>query len=221
MKELEKRVITSALLLLILFLSFQFNYLLTFILSIFLILSSIEFIKIINKIYLKKMLLKYFYFLLGLLYITFFFILFIMISFGTLGGKFLILSFLLTCIASDIGGFIFGKIFKGKKLTKVSPNKTISGSIGSFILSIVTLNILFLFKIGTGSLDLERFLYNAILAFFISLGCQVGDLFISYLKRKAKIKDTGKLLPGHGGILDRIDGMLLGIPIGFLAIILI
>ena len=54
-----------------------------------------------------------------------------------------------------------------------------------------------------------------------SISCQLGDLFFSYLKRKAKVKDSGNFLPGHGGVLDRLDGILLGIPFGFLTLTLI
>ena len=114
------------------------------------------------------------------------------------------------CIFSDIGGLIFGKIFKGRRLTKISPNKTISGSIGSFVLSLTLVPIFYyLFP--------EKFnnTYElTMLAIIVSCVCQVGDLFISFLKRKANVKDTGDLLPGHGGVLDRIDGMLFAIPVG-------
>ena len=116
------------------------------------------------------------------------------------------------CICSDIGGLLFGKFFKGKKLTKISPNKTISGSIGSFILSL-TLVPIFNIYLKLQSIDL----YNLIwLVIIVSLLCQIGDLFISFLKRKAKVKDTSNILPGHGGLLDRIDGMLLAIPFGMI-----
>tara|TARA_Y100000816_G_C25765601_1_gene402099 strand:+ start:257 stop:616 length:360 start_codon:yes stop_codon:yes gene_type:complete len=117
-------------------------------------------------------------------------------------------------VASDMGGLIFGKIFKGPKLTKISPNKTISGAIGSLILSslcLLTLNYYLTKKIDINII---------IIALIISISCQIGDLFFSFLKRKSYIKDTGNYLPGHGGILDRIDGMLLGIPIGFLTFIM-
>ena len=109
---------------------------------------------------------------------------------------------------SDIGGYIFGKIFKGPKLTSISPKKTISGSIGSFILTFLVIGILMFYF--TGKLNFKIF----VLSFFISFACQLGDLFFSFLKRKAKVKDTGDILPGHGGLLDRIDGMLLAIPLG-------
>ena len=110
------------------------------------------------------------------------------------------------CIFTDIGGYIFGKIFKGKKLTSISPNKTYAGMIGSFLCSFIIL-ILFV----------KYFNFSFYLIFFtfiISLVSQSGDLFISYLKRKADIKDTGNFLPGHGGLLDRMDGMIFAIPIG-------
>ena len=119
--------------------------------------------------------------------------------------------FLFCCIASDIGGYIFGKILKGPKLTKISPKKTISGAVGSIVCSSLTLYIIFLFL---GNSNLKFLLIGAI----VSIGCQFGDIFFSYLKRKAKLKDTGKFLPGHGGFLDRIDGILLGIPVGFVAL---
>ena len=121
---------------------------------------------------------------------------------------------ILICICTDIGGFIFGKIIGGKKFTKISPNKTYAGIIGSFIIPLIF-----------------GYLYNAIyseilvlkiniflLIIFISFISQCGDLMISFFKRKAKIKDTGSILPGHGGILDRIDGMLLALPIGVIFI---
>ena len=124
--------------------------------------------------------------------------------------KLVILFLFSICICSDMGGLLFGKFFKGKKLTKISPNKTISGSIGSFILSL-TLVPIFNIYLKLQSIDL----YNLILlVIIVSLLCQIGDLFISFLKRKAKVKDTSNILPGHGGLLDRIDGMLLAIPFG-------
>ena len=121
---------------------------------------------------------------------------------------------ILICAASDIGGFIFGKIFKGPKLTKISPNKTIAGSLGSILLSIFVIIISGYFL----SLNINFFLI--MISIITSISCQIGDLFFSYLKRKAKIKDTGKFLPGHGGVLDRVDGILLGFPTGLISLIL-
>ena len=119
-------------------------------------------------------------------------------------------SLLITCISSDIGGYIIGKNLKGPKITKISPNKTISGSIGSFVFSCLT--FCGLFFLMTNNIN-----YIVVLTGIItSLACQIGDLFFSFLKRKAKKKDTGNILPGHGGILDRIDGILFGLPTGFI-----
>jgi phosphatidate cytidylyltransferase len=132
------------------------------------------------------------------------------IKFKNDGSELFIIYSLLVCISSDIGGLLFGKIFKGPKLTKISPNKTISGAIGSFVFSIILIPI---FINNLINLSLEKFI---LITFFISISSQVGDLFISFLKRKAKVKNTGDVLPGHGGFLDRIDGILLGLPIGIL-----
>tara|TARA_Y100000992_G_scaffold301348_1_gene272041 strand:+ start:608 stop:1285 length:678 start_codon:yes stop_codon:yes gene_type:complete len=118
------------------------------------------------------------------------------------------------CFLSDIGGYIFGKTIGGKKLTKISPNKTISGSIGSFIFSLIPI---FLFT-NLNNFELELNFNNIIFSLIISFVCQLGDLFISYLKRKAKIKDSGKILPGHGGILDRIDGIIFAVPFSYFLI---
>ena len=118
------------------------------------------------------------------------------------------------CFFSDIGGYIFGKVIGGKKLTKISPNKTISGSVGSLIFS--GLFILASFYFLTKNINFEII----VVGFITSFACQVGDLFFSFLKRKSFLKDTGNYLPGHGGILDRIDGILLGVPIGFLNLLL-
>ena len=114
------------------------------------------------------------------------------------------------CICSDIGGYVFGKIIGGKKLTKISPNKTISGSIGSFIFSILPIFLIDLQNYIDINFDFS--LKNILFCLIISLTCQLGDLFISYFKRLNKVKNTGSILPGHGGLLDRIDGIIFAIP---------
>ena len=116
------------------------------------------------------------------------------------------------CILSDVGGYIFGKTFKGKKLTRISPNKTYAGMIGSFILVII-FSLIYSYTIS-----FVDFWIIFIISILISLVCQIGDLLISLLKRKSKLKDTGNLLPGHGGLLDRIDGLLFALPFGLLLI---
>jgi phosphatidate cytidylyltransferase len=122
---------------------------------------------------------------------------------------------LLICALSDIGGFVFGKTFRGAKLTKISPNKTISGSLGSFIFAMIPsfiLKIIFLYTEIYFLSFANNLLLNLMICLFLSLVCQLGDLFISYFKRLSDVKDTGKILPGHGGLLDRIDGVIFAIP---------
>ena len=116
-------------------------------------------------------------------------------------------------ISSDIGGYIFGKIFKWKKLTKISPKKTISGVFGSYFLSVVCLFVFFeiLFIEPYSQPTFKFFLITII----FSTVAQIGDLTISYFKRLEKIKDTGKILPGHGGIFDRIDGLMFVVILAF------
>ena len=118
---------------------------------------------------------------------------------------------------SDTGGYVFGKVFKGKKLTKISPNKTYSGSIGSIFLSVLSLPVINLFQyIFLSSLLVDFYeIKYFFLTIFISLICQLGDLYVSYLKRKIEIKNISNILPGHGGILDRIDGLIFVLIIAF------
>ena len=111
---------------------------------------------------------------------------------------------------SDIGGLLFGKVFKGPKLTKISPKKTISGALGSFLLPLF---FTFFFQFYIFNITLLNLI---IITFFVSLCSQLGDLFISYLKRKANVKDTSNILPGHGGFLDRIDGIIFTIPLVYI-----
>ena len=141
-------------------------------------------------------------------FIYIFFIFFPMTgSFYSLGPVF-IFYILLVCIFSDIGGYVVGKIIGGKKLTKISPKKTISGSIGSFCFSLAPPFLFYIFDQSEHFYSFNNFL----LCLQISLVCQLGDIFISHIKRKAKVKDTGNFLPGHGGLLDRIDGIIFAIP---------
>ena len=129
-------------------------------------------------------------------------------------GKIFFIFILCICVCSDIGGYVFGKTFGGKKLIKISPNKTISGSIGSFIFSMFPLFLLN-FK------NQADFIFNFSLKYIffclaISLSCQIGDLVISYFKRLNKVENTGNILPGHGGLLDRVDGIIFAIPTVFI-----
>ena len=186
----------------------------TIMISTIIIISFItfyEFNRLISKI-LKSRVIKFLVSSSILLYLfIFLFIIFFVESTQYTIPKYKLYIFysIIVCVNSDIGGYIIGKIFKGKKLTKISPNKTISGSIGSFACSLLTIPIFFY--------DLSFININLLIltTLIISFASQLGDLIISYLKRLAKIKDTGNILPGHGGILDRIDGILFGVPVGF------
>ncbi len=134
------------------------------------------------------------------------------------GGKYtLFLLILFICISTDLGGYIFGKIFKGPKLTKISPNKTYAGMIGGFLLSI-TFTYIYLDYYEFFIIKKAEILsfYDFIFVIVISSISQFGDITISYFKRKSKIKNTGKIIPGHGGILDRIDGMIFALPSSYL-----
>ena len=120
------------------------------------------------------------------------------------------------CVSTDIGGYIFGKIFKGPKLIKLSPNKTYSGMIGGFLLSIIFANFFIEFTHVFGLNHIEFSIETFIIVLLISMVSQIGDIIVSYFKRLSKIKDTGKIIPGHGGLLDRIDGMIFAFPSTYL-----
>ena len=212
--ELVKRSISSLFLMSLIFLSALINdYIFLSILFIVVIFSWIEWIKVIEKIRLKKVY-RIIHIILFLIYVLMAFI----VCFNVFViDKYFFLTILMICVFSDVGGYIFGKTFGGKKLTKISPNKTISGSIGSFILSYIGFFLIYLYfsDLLFVRLQIEALVF---IPFFISLICQSGDLFISYYKRRAKIKNTGNLIPGHGGLLDRIDGSIFALPIGFIII---
>ena len=213
-KDLKKRIYTSILLISLLSLGFINNYIMTYFLIIISLFSIVEFNKIILIIFKKKKIKQFLFNLAFIIYIFSFCTYFFLLS-SFLHLKVLIFIILLTCVASDIGGFVFGKILKGPKLTKISPGKTISGAIGSLFFS--SLFILTLTYYLTKNFDLSILVIGCI----TSISCQIGDLFFSFLKRKSFLKDSGNFLPGHGGILDRIDGMLLGIPVGFLTFLIL
>jgi len=202
-KELIKRLITSVFIIII---TFCFVYLggiffNLFLLSIFII-SLIEWKNLTNNLLIL---------MLGLI-----FLLFSIISAYFLRNdnlNFFIFTLLIS-VSSDLGGYIFGKLFRGPKLTHISPNKTYSGMIGSYLMSIF-LGLIFIFYLQQPFILEFYSLSLIIIILLISTVNQLGDLLISYFKRKKKIKDTGKLLPGHGGLLDRIDGIIFSIPISF------
>ena len=207
-----KRVITSAILFSLLILTLRYELILIITTMMLGVLSILEFFALSKRVFTNKFYL-FFSNLFFSFYIFSFFSIFVFIS-GYFQFKILLFLLLLGCIGSDLGGYIFGKIFKGPKLTKISPNKTYAGAIGSIVFtSLIFLSFSFYFSI-------HPYTKIFMLAVITSIFCQLGDLFISFLKRKANVKDTGNILPGHGGILDRLDGIFVGVPFGFLIFIL-
>ncbi len=208
-KELKKRIITSTILIaIVLNCLFINNYSWLLLLSIVSFICWFEFINLVKRIWKTKTMI-----ILPIILSFLFLCLFIYTAykFRIEAGEREVLLVLGICIFSDIGGYVVGKNIGGKKLTKISPNKTVSGSIGSFLFSLFPLGILML--LGLDENFFERMIISCLL---ISLACQLGDLIISYFKRLAKAKDTGNILPGHGGMLDRIDGLIFALPTLFI-----
>ena len=216
MNNLFKRIVSSTILLLIfsIFLFYDKNLWLFFIIIVSLILF-IEFNNLTKKIWKNKKNLIATINLISLIFLVI--IIFISYDFYRKPPIGLIFIFLI-CIFSDIGGYVIGNLIGGKKLTKISPNKTISGSIGSFVFSLFSIVILWSYNNFTDDSNLvnDNFLNLIPTCLFLCLVCQLGDLFISYFKRRAKVNDTGSILPGHGGLLDRIDGVIFVIPAAYL-----
>ena len=204
-EEIIKRILSSIILLpTVLFFIIKGSFLFNFFIFICFLITTYEWLKLS-----KNNLLKLF----GTI--------FIVISFYTIFNirnefdrdYFHLLLVVIICVSTDIGGYVFGNIFKGPKLTKISPKKTYSGVIGSFLLSLIFTNLFldFLSNVETFEFTKEMFLFILL----VSLVSQIGDIIISYFKRKSKIKDTGIIIPGHGGILDRIDGMIFALPFAY------
>ena len=212
--ELGKRIITSIILFLITIfciLIHKLAFILILIVTLFVCFN--EWRDINYKYFKKNQQNNWKYFLVqfvGLIYLFIFFITSIALRGNNSESIAFFIIILCICIFSDIGGYVFGKVIGGKKLTKISPNKTISGSLGSFIFSLLPV-LLFNLQNYTG-VFFEVLSINIALCLVVSLFCQLGDLLISYFKRLNKVKDTGTILPGHGGLLDRIDGIIFAIP---------
>ena len=203
-KELQKRILSSFLLIPIVFFfilkgSFFFN----FFISICFLITAYEW-HMMNK---KKI-----YNIFGFIFLIFSFYSAYFIRNDLANSLSVFLLIIIICISTDIGGYVFGKLFKGPKLTKISPKKTYAGVFGGYFLSIIFTNIFTnysqLFTNQNMNFGRDEFIFVLI----ISSVSQIGDIIISYFKRLSKIKDTGKLIPGHGGILDRIDGMIFAFP---------
>ncbi len=204
--EFKKRLLTSFLILpLAFFFIIKGSFFFTFFLSIVFLVSIYEWFKITKNFNILK--------ITGVIFI--FFSIYTAYLFRNEQGVNIFLFIIVISIFTDLGGYIFGKLFKGPKLTKISPNKTYSGVFGSFFLSIIAGFTYFNFFIENITLKGEQYIAVIFFIFLISLISQIGDLIISFFKRIAKIKNTGKILPGHGGLLDRIDGIIFTIPTSF------
>jgi len=222
-QNLLKRIITSIILLSLLFIV-SFSHQNVFILAILIlgIIICVEANSLFSKLLFTKILKKnsFFdkfnskFFIFNIIFFCYIFFIFCGLSYEIhkSEGAVFFLYIISICFFTDIGGYVVGKTIGGKKLSKISPNKTISGTIGSFLFSIIPL----LFLLNIVYLDLTPNFSNILFCLLISLVSQSGDLFISFLKRKAKIKDTGKILPGHGGVLDRLDGIIFAVPFSYL-----
>ena len=208
LKEFEKRLLSSIILIPATFLIILEGKIFFYIfLSLAFLISSYEWHKMIKRYDLK---------ILGILFLLFSFYSAFYFRSQNLEGFLLII---LICISTDIGGYLFGKLFKGPKLTKISPNKTQSGMIGSYILAIVASTIFI--QQYTNEISIDKNIITSDFKFFIivlliSSVSQGGDLIISVFKRQSKIKNTGQIIPGHGGLLDRIDGMIFVFPFVYL-----
>jgi phosphatidate cytidylyltransferase len=217
--NIKKRIITSIFLVSLLALMFFYSYIMIISVIIISILAWIELYalicKILKKNNTKHKILRFFCKVMSLFYLSALVCLIFITESDHLNLKTYFLYSVLVAIMSDIGGLVFGKIFKGKKLTKISPNKTISGAIGSLFFSML------LIPLSYKTLFNENLLTIFVITIVISVISQLGDLLISFLKRKAKVKDTSDILPGHGGILDRIDGIIFAIPGGIYLFIII
>ena len=207
--ELQKRILSSIILLPItIFFIFKGSIFFIFFLSLIFLAVTYEWFNMSKNNKLTRI------FGIIFLFFSFFFAFYLRENFFNF-----FLLIIVVCIFTDIGGYVFGKVFKGLKLTKISPNKTYSGVIGSFLISLIA-GLLYLNFPDNREILIEDPLKIFLLILFISFVSQLGDLFISYFKRKANLKDTGKILPGHGGLLDRIDGLIFALPASYILILI-
>ena len=239
--ELKKRTITSIVLFAFAILCISINEI--FFLFTCFVVSMIcfsEWVRINVKLLNKNRLIYFLITISGFVYLfLIFFVSALFLRDKSLDSVVFFILILCICICSDIGGYVFGKSIGGIKLTKISPNKTIAGSLGSFIFSSIPLFLFNFQKYLNSHFQLDFKTYNSVLTNYpieykiinfeisfknflfcliISLSCQLGDLLISYFKRLNNVKDAGTILPGHGGLLDRIDGIIFAIPIAFILV---
>tara|TARA_B100000900_G_C20322570_1_gene610802 strand:+ start:37 stop:717 length:681 start_codon:yes stop_codon:yes gene_type:complete len=219
--NLLKRIFTSIFLIFTLFFCLFYNqFSWKSLLLIFLALCFYEFFKLINKIFFNKITSSIIIFL---IFVYLCIIYSLLIKIRAEYGEEIILILFLSCVLSDIGGYVTGKLIGGPKLTRISPAKTISGAFGSIVFTVFGSIIFIKYFVEIDNKIILSELSSLIYLWLIlmSIFCQSGDLLISYLKRRAKIKDTGTLLPGHGGILDRVDGIIFAIPLGVLSYLIL
>ncbi len=201
--ELIKRILSSVILIpIIIYVIIEGSIIFTFFLILCFFILSYEWSTMIKSNFLK---------IIGIIFLSISLYTIYMIRIDPQNNYGFLLLTTVICISTDIGGYIFGKIIGGPKLTKLSPNKTYAGMIGSYILAIVTSFILFKFNFIL--VDYSKLILFTLI---ISTVSQIGDIFISFFKRKSKVKDTGKIIPGHGGLLDRADGMIFAFPMSYL-----
>ena len=208
-KEFEKRILSSLILIpLSFFFIIKGDFLFNFFLIIFFFITSYEWFIMSKK---KK------YHLLGYLFLLFSFLsaYFLRNDFDD-ESLFYFLSIIIICISTDVGGYTFGNIFKGPKLTKISPKKTYSGMIGGYFLSIIFTNLFYHYSYLISKDTSDFNIKTIVFVLLVSTVSQTGDIIISFFKRLSKVKDTGKIIPGHGGVLDRIDGMIFAFPFSYI-----
>ncbi len=211
--NLKKRIFTSTALLFLLALIFYNDFVLVLSFLIIGSLSSIEFINLIRRIF-TNFFLKSITSIIFIIYIFLFCFYFLYFS-SLIQFKILIFILLVGCIVSDVAAYFSGRLLKGPKLSKISPKKTVSGALGSIIFTTLFVSFSFTYFFNFFNIN---YLFIGLIT---SITCQIGDLFFSLLKRKASLKDTGNFLPGHGGLLDRFDGILIGLPLSLVSILII
>ena len=211
-KELQKRILSSIILIPIsLFFIIKGSVFFILFLVILFLISSFEWLNMVKKLGLK---------IFGILFLIFSF--YSTFYYREIGLEFFLL-IVIACVSTDLGGYIFGKLFKGPKLIKISPNKTYSGMLGGFLLAII-ISYMFATKYTPTEVINNTYIGDLrfiILILIISSASQIGDLIISFFKRSSQIKNTGKIFPGHGGMLDRIDGMIFVFPVLYLIKIIV
>ena len=210
--ELIKRLLSSIILVPIaLFFIIKGTFFFKFFMIIFLLVTAYEWNSLSKK---KIYKIPGFIFLILSIYLT------ILLRGNTNFELYIFLVTILVCVSTDVGGYIFGNLIKGPKINKkISPNKTYAGSIGGYLLSIILVYFFLQYSFLIAE-DLPNYFSKDefIWVLLISTVSQIGDFIISFFKRKSKIKNTGSIIPGHGGLLDRIDGMLFALPFAYIYI---